>query len=195
FARYLRRWAEKAGVLRTEGKVRGAVLRADGFIDAVTLESGERVEADLFIDCSGFRALLIGEALKTPFEDWSNWLPCDSAVIAQSASAAPPAPYTLVHAREAGWQWRIPLQHRVGNGHVYSSAFMGEDEARRILLANVEGELLSEPTTIKFSPGRRAKAWSKNCISLGLASGFLEPLEATSIHLIQRGVAMLLKFF
>jgi tryptophan halogenase len=196
FGRYLRRFAEARGVERTEGKVRSVSLAPEnGFIEQVTLESGETIGADLFIDCSGFRALLIGEALNTPFEDWSASLPCDRAIVAQTSSAGPPAPYTLVAGREAGWQWRIPLQHRVGNGHVYSSAFMSDDEARDILLASVEGSLLTDPVSISFKPGRRSRAWVRNCIALGLASGFLEPLEATSIHMIQRGLAMLLKFF
>jgi tryptophan halogenase len=196
FARYLRRFAQARGVARTEGKVQYASLQPEsGFIRSVTLESGETIEADLFIDCSGFRGLLIEQALKTGYEDWSAWLPCDRAIVVQSEHAQPPPPYTLVTARDAGWQWRIPLQHRVGNGHVYSSGFMSDDEAGETLIANLEGERLTDPAIIAFSPGRRLRAWSKNCVALGLSSGFLEPLEATSIHLIQRGIAMLLKFF
>ena len=183
FAQYLRVHAEACGVVRTEGKVRNVSLSSEtGFINSVTLESGEMIEADFFIDCSGFRAVLIGGALKVPYEDWTKWLPCDRAVVAQSERADALPPYTLVTAREAGWQWRIPLQHRVGEGHVYSSAFMSDDEASEILLANLYGAPRADPTPICFTPGRRVKAWRANCVSLGLSSGFLEPLEATSIH-------------
>ncbi len=196
FARYLRGYAEKRGVVRTEGKVRTVTLKpADGFIESVTLENGETIEADLFIDCSGFRGVLIEQALKTGYNDWSHWLPCDRALAVPCAHGGPPAPYTQVTAREAGWQWRIPLQHRVGNGHVYCSHFMDDDKARDILLANLEGKPLAEPLPLRFTTGSRKKAWNKNCVALGLASGFLEPLESTSIHLIHRGIAMLLKFF
>jgi tryptophan halogenase len=196
FARYLRRHAEARGVRRTEGKVRQVKLRADdGFIESVTLEDGETIAADLFIDCSGFRGLLIEGALKTGYDDWSRWLPCDRALAVPSERSGPPASFTLATAREAGWQWRIPLQHRTGNGHVYCSAFTSDDEAHRTLLANLEGKPLAEPLPLRFVTGRRRKAWNRNCIALGLASGFLEPLESTSIHLIQRGIAMLLKFF
>lgn len=196
FARYLREFAERGGVMRTEGKVQRVALRPeDGFIESVTLENGATIAADLFIDCSGFRSLLIEEALQTGYEDWSRWLPCDRAVVMHSAHVGPPPPYTLVTARQAGWQWRIPLQHRVGNGYVYCSDFIGEDEARQTLLAGLEGRVLTDPMSLRFSPGRRRKAWNKNCVALGLAAGFTEPLEATNIHLIQRGIAMLLKFF
>jgi tryptophan halogenase len=196
FARYLRRFAEARGVTRTEGKVERVSLHPEsGFIESVTLENGQTIGADLFIDCSGFHALLIGQALNAGYEDWSKWLPCDRALVVQTGQDEPPAPYTLVTARDAGWQWRIPLQHRVGNGHVYSSAFMSDEAAHGILLAHVQGERLNDPIPIRFAPGRRTKAWSKNCVALGLSSGFLEPLEATSIHMIQRGLAMLLKFF
>jgi tryptophan halogenase len=196
FARFLRAYAQARGVTYTEGKVERVSLHSEsGFIESVTLENGETIEADLFIDCSGFRGLLIAQALKTPYEDWTKHLPCDRAIVAQTACVEPPAPYTLVSARDAGWQWRIPLQHRVGNGHVYSSAFMSDDEACERLLADLKGARLTDPVQIAFTPGRRVKAWNKNCVALGLSSGFLEPLEATSIHLIQRGVAMLLKFF
>jgi tryptophan halogenase len=196
FARYLRRFAEARGVTRTEGKVaRVLVSKEDGFIESATLENGETIGADLFIDCSGFRALLIGEALETPFDDWTKWLPCDRAQVAQSEHSEAPAPYTLVTAQDAGWRWRIPLQHRVGEGHVYSSAFTSDEAACETLLAGLQGRRLTDPVRITFVPGRRVKAWNRNCVSLGLASGFLEPLEATSIHMIQRGLAMLLKFF
>ncbi len=196
FARYLRQFAEARGVERTEGKVRHVSLRPeDGFIESVSLENGDRIEADLFIDCSGFAGVLIEQALETGFEDWSRWLPCDRALVVHSEHAAAPSPYTLVTARDAGGQWRIPLQHRVGNGHVYCSSFIDGDKAMDTLLASLEGRPLTDPLSLRFTPGRRRKAWNKNCIALGLASGFLEPLEATGIHLIQRGIAMLLKFF
>ncbi len=196
FARYLRTFAEAHGVQRIEGHVRQVALRPqDGFIDSVTLQSGEQIGADLFIDCSGFRGVLIEEALGTGYEDWSHWLPCDRALVVHSDRAAAPAPFTRVTARDAGWQWRIPLQHRDGNGYVYSSHFTGEEVAHDTLTANLDGRALSEPMALRFTPGRRRKAWNRNCVALGLAAGFLEPLEATSIHLIQRGIAMLLKFF
>jgi tryptophan halogenase len=196
FARYLRGFAEARGVQRTEGEVRRVSLRQwDGFVESVTLESGESICADLFVDCSGFRGLLIEEALATGYEDWSHWLPCDRALVVHSELAAAPDPYTLVTAREAGWQWRIPLQHRNGNGYVFSGAFTSNDSAADLLLANLEGRPLGVPKELRFTPGRRRKAWNRNVVALGLAAGFLEPLEATGIHLIQRGIAMLLKFF
>jgi tryptophan halogenase len=151
--------------------------------------------ADLFLDCSGFRGLLIEEALETGYDDWSHWLPCDRALVAHTEPISAPAPYTLVSARDAGWQWRIPLQHRNGNGYVYSSAFLANDSAETTLLANLEGRLISAPAALRFTPGRRRKSWSRNVVALGLAAGFLEPLEATGIYLIQRGIAMLLRFF
>ncbi len=196
FARYLRGYAEARGVVRTEGKVKDVSLRGeDGFIEAITLESGERIEADLFIDCSGFRGLLIEDALKTGYDDWRRWLPCDRAQAVPCPNAGPPPSFTTVTAREAGWQWRIPLQHRVGNGHVYCSEFTSDERAREVLLGNLEAKASAEPLLLRFVTGRRKKTWNKNCVSLGLASGFLEPLESTSIHLIQRGIQMLLKFF
>jgi tryptophan 7-halogenase len=196
FAGYLRRFAERFGVQRTDGHVRRVSLRsADGFIQSVSLESGDEIFADLFIDCSGFRGVLVEEALGTGYDDWSHWLPCDRALVVQSERTAAPAPYTLVTARDAGWQWRIPLQHRDGNGYVFSSAFTTDESARAVLAANQAGKSLGEPIALRFAPGRRRKAWHKNCVALGLAAGFLEPLEATSIHLIQRGIAMLLRFF
>ncbi|HEX4268068.1 MAG TPA: tryptophan halogenase family protein [Steroidobacteraceae bacterium] len=196
FASYLRGFAEAQGVLRTEGHVRSVSLRgSDGFVDSVTLESGESVSADLFIDCSGFQGLLIEGTLHAGYEDWGRWLPCDRAVIVHSERAAAPNPYTLVTARDAGWQWQIPLQHRDGNGYIYSGEFSADDAAAALLLRNLSGRALSEPAALRFRPGRRKAAWSRNVVALGLAAGFLEPLEATSIHLIQRGIAMLLKFF
>jgi tryptophan halogenase len=196
FARYLRGFAEARGVQRTEGDVRRVSVRPqDGFVESVTLESGESISADLFIDCSGFRGLLIEEALETGYDDWSHWLPCDRALVVHSERAAEPDPYTLVTARDAGWQWRIPLQHRDGNGYVYCSAFTSEDAAGAVFSTKLPGKPLTDPTSLRFTPGRRQRAWHKNCVALGLAAGFLEPLEATSIHLIQRGIAMLLRFF
>jgi tryptophan 7-halogenase len=196
FARYLRGFAEARGVQRTEGEVRRVSLRPqDGFIESVMLESGESITADLFVDCSGFRGLLIEEALETGYEDWSQWLPCDRALVVQSERAADPDPYTLVTAREAGWQWRIPLQHRNGNGYVFSGAFTSNEAAADVLLAELGGRALGVAKELRFAPGRRRKAWNRNVVALGLAAGFLEPLEATGIHLIQRGIAMLLKFF
>ncbi|HEY5347642.1 MAG TPA: tryptophan halogenase family protein, partial [Rhizomicrobium sp.] len=196
FARYLRRYAETRGVVRTEGKVADVSLRPDnGFIQALTLENGERVEADLYIDCTGFRGLLIEQALKTGYEDWSRWLPCDRAVTVGSERTGPPASYTHTVALQAGWQWRIPLQHRVGNGHVYCSKFIGDDEAEKTLLENLVGKPLGTPLRLKFTTGRRKKFWNKNCVAIGLAAGFMEPLESTGIHLIQRGVALLMKSF
>jgi tryptophan 7-halogenase len=196
FARYLRRFAEAGGVQRTEGHVRRVSLRPeDGFIESVSLESGEVIVADLFIDCSGFRGVLIEEALGTGYDDWSHWLPCDRALVVQSERTAAPPPYTQVTARDAGWQWRIPLQHRDGNGYVYCSAYTGDESARAVLADNLPGNALGEQTSLRFTPGRRRRTWNRNCVALGLAAGFLEPLEATSIHLIQRGIAMLLRFF
>ena len=194
YARLLRTHAEAAGVVRHEGKVIDVALRgADGFVEAITLESGERIAGDLFIDCSGFRALLLGQALGTGFEDWSRWLPNDRALAAPSAKVGPPTPFTRSTAREAGWQWRIPLQHRTGNGYVFSSAHVSVDEARATLLSGLDGEPLAEPRLLTFRAGRREACWVKNVVALGLASGFLEPLESTSIHLIQAGIARLLE--
>jgi tryptophan 7-halogenase len=196
FAQYLRGYAEARGVRRTEGHVRHVSVRgSDGFVESVTLEGGESIGADLFVDCSGFQGLLIEGALRTGYEDWSRWLPCDRAMIVHSERPAPPNPYTLVTARDAGWQWQIPLQHRDGNGYIYGGGFSGDDAAAALLTRNLSGRALSEPMALRFRPGRRKAAWSRNVVALGLAAGFLEPLEATSIHLIQRGIAMLLKFF
>ncbi|MFT3997536.1 MAG: tryptophan 7-halogenase [Asticcacaulis sp.] len=195
-ARYLRAGCETQGVTRKEGKVTGVNLRPeDGFIASLQLQSGETVEGDMFIDCSGFRGVLIEEALKSGYDDWSHWLPNDRAIAIPCESSDPLRPYTRATAHSAGWQWRIPLQHRIGNGHVFSSAFMEEDEARRILLDNLDGKTLAEPRTLRFTAGRRRKTWVKNCLALGLASGFLEPLESTSIHLVQSGLTRFLKLF
>ncbi|MEP6940686.1 MAG: tryptophan halogenase family protein [Rudaea sp.] len=192
YAAHLRRYAEKRGVRRTEGKVQRTNLRAsDGFVESIVMENGEVIAGDLFVDCSGFRGLLIEQALNTGYEDWSHWLPCNRAVVVPCASVAPPTPYTRVTARPAGWQWRIPTQHRVGNGYVYSSNYLSDDEAAVDLLANIDGRALSDPRVLRFTSGRRKKAWNKNVVSLGLASGFIEPLESTSIYLVQSGIARL----
>ncbi|MGM8225015.1 tryptophan halogenase family protein [Cellvibrio sp. ARAG 10.3] len=195
YGKFLRGIAEKAGARRIEGKVQDVVLDDDGFIRSIQLASGEIIAGNFFIDCSGFRALLIEQALHTGFDDWSHWLPCDSALAVQTESAREPVPYTRSIAHTAGWRWQIPLQHRVGNGLVYCSRYMSDDEARKTLLDNVEGRIISEPKIIRFKAGQRLKHWNKNCVALGLASGFIEPLESTSIHLIQRGITRLLQMF
>jgi tryptophan 7-halogenase len=196
FARYLRTMAEAAGVVRTEGRVISVSLKPeDGFIEALTLDSGERIEADLYIDCSGFRGLLIEDALKTGYEHWNHWLPCDRAAAVPCERTQALSSYTRVTAKTAGWQWRIPLQHRVGNGHVYSSSFIGDTEAQDALLASIEGEALADPLKLQFATGRRKRFWNKNCVAIGLSAGFLEPLESTSIHFIQRAITMLLTLF
>ena len=196
YARFLRKFSEERGVRRLEGRITDVQTRdGDGHVSAVTLQSGQRVEGDLFIDCSGFRALLIEGALKTGYEDWSHWLPCDRAVAVPCASAKELLPYTRSTARQAGWQWRIPLQHRIGNGHVFSSKYISEDEATAVLMSNLDGAPLAEPRPIRFTTGKRKKAWSKNVVSIGLACGFIEPLESTSIHLVQMGIAHLLTLF
>ncbi len=196
YAAYLRRYAEARGVTRVEGKVQDVELRGeDGFIRALNLSGERRIEADFFIDCSGFRGVLIEQALKTGYEDYSHWLPCDRAVAVPCESSGPLTPYTRATAHAAGWRWRIPLQHRVGNGSVYCSRFVSDDEATAGLLANLDGKPLAEPRLLRFTTGRRKKFWNRNCIALGLASGFLEPLESTSIHLIQSGVTQLAAVF
>ena len=196
YARYLRAYSERLGVKRVEGIVQEVITRPeDGHVQSLRLKSGAVVEGDFFIDCSGFRGILIEETLKTGWEDWSHWLPCDRAVAVPCENARELTPYTRSTARTAGWQWRIPLQHRIGNGHVHSSKFISEDEATALLMSNLDGAPLAEPRTIKFRTGKRNRAWNANVVSVGLASGFVEPLESTSIHLVQMGIAHLLTYF
>ncbi len=193
YARLLRDYAQARGVTRIEGKV-AMVARdgASGHLTHVTLADGRAVAADFFVDCTGFAGLLIEGALATGYEDWSHWLPCDRAWAVPCANPGPLAPYTRSTARAAGWQWRIPLQHRMGNGHVFCSAAMAEDEAAALLLANLEGAPLADPRLLKFTTGRRVKSWNFNCLAVGLAAGFMEPLESTSLHLIQTAINRLL---
>jgi tryptophan 7-halogenase len=196
YARQLRAYSESMGVKRIENKIVKVNLRAgDGFIDSLLLSDGAVVEAELFIDCSGFKGLLIEEALKTGYEDWSHLLLCDSAIAVQSKNKDAPPPFTRATAHSAGWQWRIPLQERAGNGHVYASRFMDDETAKKILLDNIEGETITEPKLIRFKTGMRRKFWNKNCVAIGLSSGFIEPLESTSIHLIQKSIATLFECF
>jgi tryptophan 7-halogenase len=186
YAAFLREFVEQRGVTRVEGKVR-SVERApeSGDIASLTLESGQVISGDFFIDCSGFRSLILGETLQSGWEDWSKWLPCDRAWAVPCENSGEITPYTRSTARDAGWQWRIPLQHRTGNGHVFATGFTTEEQARETLLANLDGEALAEPRLLRFQAGRRTHGWSGNCLALGLASGFLEPLESTSIYLVQ----------
>ncbi len=201
YARYLRARSERQGVKRTEGRITQVERHPEtGFVTAVMLERGARIEGELFIDCSGFRSLLLGQTLGVPFVDWTHWLPCDRAVAIPCAHRpghenGADDPITRTFARPAGWQWRIPLQHRVGNGHVYCSAHMSADEATALLLANMEGEPLAEPNHIRFAAGHRARFWEKNVVAMGLAGGFLEPLESTAIHLVQSSIARLMALF
>ena len=195
YAQFLRRRAEAAGVIRHEGRISDVQLTDDGAIAAVRLDDGQALDADFFIDCSGFRGLLIEGALKTGYEDWTHWLPCDRAVALPCARVEPPVPYTRSTALEAGWRWRIPLQHRTGNGYVYCSAHISDDEALARLRNGLDGEALAEPNLLRFRTGRRKKAWNRNCLAIGLSAGFLEPLESTSIHLIQTGITRLLLSF
>ncbi len=196
YARFLRTYAETAGAVRIEGRIVAVEQDSEsGFVTAVTLEDGRQVAGELFIDCSGFRSLLLGQALGVPFTDWSKWLPCDSAVAVPCELGGRNEPLTRSTARPAGWQWRIPLQHRIGNGHVFSSAHIDRQAATDLLLANIDGEPLADPNQLAFKAGHRARAWEKNVVALGLAAGFLEPLESTSIHLVQSGIARLLALF
>lgn len=196
YAQFLRKIAHDNGAIRIEGKISQTNLnKQNGYIDSITLDSGQVISGDLFIDCTGFKGKLIEEALHTGFDDWSHLLPCDSAVTVQTKNTAPPVPYTRSIAREAGWQWRIPLQTRTGNGLVFCSKYKSDEEAKQFLLNNIEGELLNEARIIKFTTGQRRKYWNKNCVAMGLSSGFIEPLESTGIHLFQRAIIRLLLLF
>jgi len=197
YARFLRDFSERSGIVqRIEGKIVDTRLRGeDGYVEAVILAGGPEIAGDLFIDCSGFRGLLIEQALETGYEDWSHWLPADRAIAVPTALAGPPDPFTRATAHPIGWQWRIPLQHRMGNGIVYSSRFADDDTAERTLLANVEGATLAEPRHLAFTTGRRKASWTKNVIAMGLSSGFVEPLESTSIHMVQAAISKLIALF
>jgi tryptophan 7-halogenase len=196
FARHLRAESEARGVKRIEGRIVDVIKDPEnGFVDKVRLSDGRELDGELFIDCSGMRGLLIGGSLGVGYEDWNQWLLCDRAQAVPCASVEPLTPYTRSTARKAGWQWRIPLQHRIGNGYVYASDLISDEEVRDTLLANLDGEALADPRPVSFRPGRRLKAWSNNVIAIGLSSGFLEPLESTSIHLIQTGIHRLLAMF
>lgn len=196
YAQFLRSFAEARGVKRIEGLITNTNLHSEtGFVESVVLESGEEINGDFFIDCSGFRGVLIEQALETGYEDWRDWLPCDRAIAIPCERVGTPTPYTRSTAHTAGWQWRIPLQHRTGNGHVFCSEYMAEDEATDILLNNLDGEPLADPFRLSYITGVRKKAWNRNVLALGLSSGFLEPLESTSIHLIQSGLARLMTMF
>lgn len=196
YAAFLRKIAEEHGAVRIEGKIE-AVQQDEqtGFITGLRLESGQQIDGDFFVDCTGFRGLLIEQTLHAGYDDWQHWLPCDSALAVQTENVQPPIPYTRSIAHEAGWQWRIPLQHRTGNGLVYCSKFWSRDEAEAKLRGNLEGEMVTEPRPIKFQTGTRRRHWVKNCVAVGLSSGFMEPLESTSIHLIQRSIVRFMQMF
>ncbi|MFM5950114.1 MAG: tryptophan halogenase family protein [Novosphingobium sp.] len=196
YARFLRAYAEERGVVRIEGKVGDVGLDGQtGHVSHVTMEDGRRIEGDLFVDCSGFRGLLIEGALQTGYQDWRHWLPCDSAYAVPCERAGAFTPYTRSTAREAGWQWRIPLQHRTGNGHVFCSQFISDDEAAGTLMANLDGKALADPRKLNFVTGRRNLFWNRNVVAVGLSGGFMEPLESTSIHLIQAAISKLIALF
>jgi tryptophan halogenase len=196
YARYLRGYAEKRGVRRVEGKIRTVVQAPEtGHITQLDLEDGRSVEGEFFFDCSGFRSLLLGQALGVGHIDWSHWLPCDSAQAVPSAHSGPLTPFTRATAKASGWQWRIPTQARTGNGHIYCRDFISDDEAASVLLSGLDGEALASPRTIRFTAGHRQTFWKKNCIAIGLSAGFLEPLESTSIYLIQEGISRFISLF
>lgn len=196
YARFLRDFSERRGVERTEGKFVEVLQHPEtGMVEGVRMESGETIEGDLFVDCTGFRSAVTGQALGVEWEDWTHWLPCDRAWAVQSERMDDIAPYTKSIAREAGWQWQIPLQHRTGNGLIYSSAFVDDEAARDQLMANLSNKAIIEPRGLRFTPGRRTSSWARNCVAVGLSSGFLEPLESTSIHLIQVAALNLVALF
>ena len=197
FGPYLRKFSERYGAKRTEGRIVSVEQSPQsGDVSALVMENGDRIEGDLFVDCSGFAGLLIGKTLQSEWEDWSHWLPCDRAVAMPTASPAGPIePYTRATAMTAGWRWRIPLQHRVGNGYVYSSSHISDANAADALVQSVEGEAMADPRLLRFRAGRRKRSWEKNVVSVGLASGFLEPLESTSIYLAQGAIQQLIDLF
>ncbi len=196
YARFLRSYSEQRGVTRIEGRVATAARNGeDGRLESVTMEDGRTFEADLFVDCSGFFGLLIEKTLETGYDDWRHWLPCDRAVALGCERTDPLLPYTKSTAHEAGWQWRIPLQHRTGNGHVYCSEYVSADQATETLLKGLDGTPIGEPRHLGFTTGKRKKFWNQNCVAIGLSAGFMEPLESTSLHLIQYGIMRLLALF
>lgn len=196
YGKFLRGFSEKLGVQRVEGLISKVNLQAEtGDIESLLLKSGQVIAGDLFIDCTGFRALLSEQALHTGFEDWGHWLPCDSAMATQETAVAPPIPLTRAIAHDHGWQWKIPLQNRVGTGLVYCSRYQSDEDAKQTLLANLEGEALFEPRAIKFKTGRRLKPWHRNCIAIGLSASFIEPLESTTIFLISSNLLRLARLF
>ena len=193
-AKYLRKYSEERGLKRTEGRVVEVRQRADGFIESLKLANGSEVRGDFFVDCSGFSGFLIGKTLGVESHDWQKYLPCDRAVACKTESKGDLVPYTRAAAQAAGWTWRIPLQHRVGNGYVYSSQFATDATARATLLRTLDSACLEDPRVIPYTTGHRKEFWKKNCLAVGLSSGFIEPLEATSIHLIARGMEFFLRF-
>jgi len=196
YAKYLRQEGEALGVKRVEGMISGVDVHPDsGNLTALQLESGDSLAGDVFIDCTGFRGLLIGEYLQVGFEDWSHWLRSNRAIAVQTESTEPPPPYVRATAHPAGWQWCIPLQNRVGNGIIYSSEYLSDDEAKQTLLNNLRGKPLTDPQMFQFTPGRRLKPWHKNCVAIGLSSGFMEPLESTAIHLVTTAIIRLMRLF
>lgn len=195
YARFLRRFSEELGAVRIEGKIAQVQQHVNGDIRALVLESGQEVSGDLFIDCTGFRALLIEQTLKTGYERWDHWLPCNKAVVVQTEPGPTVPPYTRAIAHDSGWQWKIPLQHRVGNGLVYASDYLSDDKARQRLLDGLEAPAIMEPRVLSYQTGRRKKLWHKNCVAIGLSSGFIEPLESTSIFLFMSGIIRLLRLF
>ena len=196
YAKFLREIAEEHGAVRVEGKIEAVQQHEQtGFITGLRLDNDQQIDGDFFVDCTGFRGLLIEQTLHAGYDDWQHWLPCDSALAVQTENVQPPIPYTRSIAHEAGWQWRIPLQHRTGNGLVYCSKSWSRDEAEAKLRGNLEGEMVTEPRPIKFQTGTRRRHWVKNCVAVGLSSGFMEPLESTSIHLIQRSIVRFMQMF
>ncbi len=195
YAAFLRKIAEAHGVKRKEGIIKDVQLTDDGDLKSLEIDDGSRLDGDFFVDCTGFRALLIGEALGVGYDDWTHWLPCDRAIAVQTQSVRAPVPYTRSIAHGAGWRWQIPLQHRTGNGIVFSSRHLSEEEGKDLLLSSIDGDVLTEPRVIRFRTGARRAQWRRNCVAVGLSSGFIEPLESTSIHLIQRSVMRMMQMF